>query len=278
MYANVWISHDFAWVTSHMSESRHTYWMSRNTFYSYMSHVNEPHHMNEGVMSLVWIAGGRLVEVGRHEELLELRGVLQYVVALWCCSELLQCVVAVCCCNVLSVGRDEELLELRGVLQYVAALWCCSVLLQCVVAVCCYNVLAVGRHARLLELRGVLQYIVAMCSCIAVMCCCSGLLQCGWVATVCSVMLQRSVASSTMQRRFFLVDFFLGTHRYMFTTQSVCSTFSHAHIYIYVCIYIYIYIYVCINIYVYIYMYIYIYIYIYIYNLCDTHTHTYTRE
>jgi len=50
-----------------------------------------------------------------------------YDVAVCCCSVLLQCVVAVCCCSVL--------------LQCVVAMRCCGVLLQCVVAVCCCSVL-----------------------------------------------------------------------------------------------------------------------------------------
>ena len=43
---------------------------------------------------------------------------LLYIVAVCCCSVLLQCVVAVCCCSVL--------------LQCFVAVCCCSVLLQCV--------------------------------------------------------------------------------------------------------------------------------------------------
>jgi len=46
--------------------------------------------------------------------------VLQCVVAVWCCSVLLQCGVAV---------------DVSSVLQCVVAVWCCSVLLQCGVAV-----------------------------------------------------------------------------------------------------------------------------------------------
>jgi hypothetical protein len=78
---------------------------------------------------------------------------LLQVVAVCCCSVLLQCVVEVCCCSVLlkllqvvavvAVCCCSVLLQLLQVVAVVkvvkvVAVCCCSVLLQCVVAVCCF--------------------------------------------------------------------------------------------------------------------------------------------
>jgi len=149
------------------------------------------------------------VEVGRHEELLELRGVLQYVAALWCCSVLLQCVVAVCCCSVLlqCVGRRTACAA-TGATRCVAV-YCCSVFLHC---------------------RNVLLQWVA-----AVWLGCYGV-QCDVAAFCCEFY--------NAKEFFFWWIFLCHKQMNVYDTECMQHIFTRKHIYIYVCIYIYIYIYI----------------------------------
>jgi len=85
--------------------------------------------------------------------------VMKYVVAVivtvCCCSVLLQCVVAVCCCSVFAPYRGYLLARVDNLVKCILAVYYYSVLLQCVVAVCLLYIAAICSRAAtcLLALR-----------------------------------------------------------------------------------------------------------------------------
>jgi len=128
-----------------------------------------------------------------------------HVVAVCCCSVLLQCVVAVCCSL-----KNWSTLLFSHVVHNAS---CCSMLLQCIVAVCCCSVLLQCVTLLLCsEYYKLLHYVVAVCYCsvwlqeVVAVCCCSVLLQhklfrvtlllCSTYVSCCGMLLQCVVAVS----------------------------------------------------------------------------------